>query len=294
MPFFRITHTTRYQHHAPASAAWQSLHLQPRHEATQHCNAFELEIAPHPGDLTSRVDFFGNKHHVFSLHEPHAELSITSRSVVQREEPAVPMAGLTPPLAQMRALTTTAAVGENFSLEQFRHASPLVPLLPAAAKLSAELAINAEPPVLTWLEHFGERFHASFTYAPESTTISTPIADVLEHRHGVCQDFAHVFISCLRQHGIPAAYVSGYLLTDPPPGQPRLRGADASHAWISAYIPGTGWIDYDPTNKCYAGTGHIVVARGRDYADVSPVKGLFNGGAHELVTEVTVEPAEGA
>jgi transglutaminase-like putative cysteine protease len=116
---------------------------------------------------------------------------------------------------------------------------------------------------------------------------------VLRLRRGVCQDFAHLFLSCVRQHGLPAAYVSGYLLTTPPPGQPRLRGADASHAWVSVHVPGSGWIDYDPTNHCLAGTGHIVVARGRDYADVCPVKGLFSGGgAHTLETGVTVEPAE--
>ena len=108
----------------------------------------------------------------------------------------------------------------------------------------------------------------------------------------MCQDFAHLLVSCLRQYGLPAAYVSGYLLTRPPPGRPRLRGADATHAWVSAYLPGVGWIDYDPTNACFAGNGHVVVARGRDFSDVSPVKGLFSGGAHKLMTEVTVEPAE--
>ena len=109
----------------------------------------------------------------------------------------------------------------------------------------------------------------------------------------MCQDFAHLFISCVRQHGLPAAYVSGYLLTTPPPGKPRLRGADASHAWVSVYLPGFDWIDFDPTNNCFVGTGHIVVARGRDFADVSPVKGLFTGGGrHTLATAITVEPAE--
>lgn len=291
MPVYHITHSTRYRHAAPAAAAWQSLHLQPRRESIQHCDAFELEIAPHPRDLSSHVDFFGNKQHVFTLHEPHTELVITSRSVVTRHEPALPMSGLTPTPAEIPALVESAIVAGDFSLEQYLHPSPLVPLLPDAAALAGEFGPGADVPFLEWLGTVGERFHEAFTYAPQATTISTSLDEVLSLRHGVCQDFAHVMISCLRQQGVPAAYVSGYLLTNPPPGQPRLRGADASHAWISAFVPGIGWIDYDPTNACFVGAGHIVVARGRDFADISPVKGLFNGGTHQLVTEVTVEPA---
>lgn len=295
MPLYRVTHTTSYQHDSPASAAWQSLHLQPRHEAAQHCNAFEIEIAPHPLDLAARVDYFGNKQHIFTLREPHEELTITSRSLVRRDEPVLPMPGLTPSLVHARALVPRAIALEDFTLEQFRHASPLVPLLPAALTLSANLTSELDPahiPVLTWLGELGDRFHDAFTFDAEATEVSTPLAEVLEHRRGVCQDFAHLMISCLRQHGLPAAYVSGYLLTQPPPGQPRLIGADASHAWVSVYIPGTGWIDYDPTNACFVGTGHIVVARGRDFSDVSPVHGLFSGGGdHTLETGVTVEPA---
>lgn len=296
MPLYRITHTTRYRHAAAATAAWQSLHLQPRHEAAQHCVSFELEIAPHPADLTSRTDFFRNKQHIFTLREPHHELSITSRSVVRRDEPTVPMPGLTPPLAGIRALVDRAVAEEDFTIEQFRHASHMVPLLPAARDLASELTADLDPEktsVLSWLSTLGENFGTAFTFDAKATRISTPLSEVLETRRGVCQDFAHLLVSALRQHGLPAAYVSGYLLTKPPPGQPRLVGADASHAWVSAYIPGTGWIDYDPTNSCFVATGHIVVARGRDFYDVSPVKGLFSGGgAHTLHTGVTVEPEE--
>ena len=298
MPVYRVTHTTSYQHDSPASAAWQSLHLQPRREANQHCHAFELEISPHPLDLTARVDYFGNKQHIFTLREPHEELTITSRSVVRRDEPVLPMPGLTPSLLETRTLIPRAIAADDFTLEQFRHPSPLIPLLPAAFALSSQLTSELDPattPVLTWLGELGDRFHEVFTFDPEATDISTPLAEVLEQRRGVCQDFAHLLISCLRQHGLPSAYVSGYLLTQPPPGQPRLIGADASHAWVSVYIPGTGWVDYDPTNACFVGTGHIVVARGRDFQDVSPVKGLFSGGGdHTLETGVTVEPAEEA
>ena len=298
MPLYRVTHTTSYRHDTAASSAWQSLHLQPRHEATQHCSAFELEIAPHPGDLAARVDFFGNKQHIFTLREAHVELSITSRSTVRRDEPLLPMPGLTPTLAEARSLVPRAVAAEDFTLEQFRHSSPLVPLLPAARELTRELLAGLDSdntPTLTWLAELGERFNTAFTFDSKATEISTPLSQVITTRRGVCQDFAHLLISCLRLEGLPAAYVSGYLLTNPPPGKPRLIGADASHAWVSVYIPSTGWIDYDPTNACFVAAGHIVVARGRDFSDVSPVHGLFSGGGdHTLDTGVTVEPVESA
>lgn len=295
MPAYRVTHTTRYRHPAPATAAWQSLHLQPRPEPAQTLAGFELELSPPAADLAARTDAFGNTQHVFTLREPHPVLTITSRSRVLRAAPATPRPGLTPALPAVRAQTVAAINrGADFALEQFLHASPRVPLLPAARDLAIGLDAD-DPPVLAWLLALGERFAADFTFDATATAVGTPISDVLRDRRGVCQDFAHVFLSCLRQHGVPAAYVSGYLLTTPPPGEPRLLGADASHAWVSIHVPGSGWIDYDPTNHCLVGSGHIVVARGRDYADVCPVKGLFSGGgAPALETGVTVEPAEEA
>jgi transglutaminase-like putative cysteine protease len=298
MPLYRVTHETCYEHHSLTNAAWQALHLHPRQEAAQQCETFELRIDPHPMDLAMRLDYFGNRQHVFTLREPHRELTITSRSLVRREEPVLPMAGLTPALGEMPDLVDEAVAENDFALEQFRHASPLVPLLPEAGRLAEELADGLDPErtaVMDWLEVVGSRFRDAFTFDPKATKISTPLKEVIRERRGVCQDFAHLLISCLRQRGLAAAYVSGYLLTRPPAGRPRLVGADASHAWVSAFIPGTGWVDYDPTNACFVGAGHIVVARGRDFFDVSPVKGLFSGGgAHNLETGVTVEesPAE--
>ena len=227
MPLYRVTHTTRYRHDSAATAAWQSLHLQPRHEAAQHCDAFELEIAPHPGDLAARVDYFGNKQHIFTLREPHRELKITSRSLVRRDEPVLPMPGLTPLLSEIPALIATVIKAEDFTLAQFCHPSPLVPLLPAAKALVAGLTADLDPArtsVMDWLAVLGARFGEAFTFDREATRISTPLTEVMVTRRGVCQDFAHLLISCLRQHGLPAAYVSGYLLTRPPPGRPRLVG----------------------------------------------------------------------
>jgi transglutaminase-like putative cysteine protease len=295
MPRLNVTHKTSYTHASPVGSAWQSLHLQPRNEAVQQCESFELQVAPHPSDLASRFDYFGNKQHFFTLQEPHKDLTITSRSIVWREEPVLTMAGLTPPFEDVPELVDRAVLEEDFSLEQYLSATTLVPLLPEARGLSDELGADLDPGMSTmdWLAEFGARFHKAFVFDKGATEISTPLSEVIAERRGVCQDFAHLFISCLRQHRLPAAYVSGYLLTQPPAGKPRLVGADASHAWVSVFIPGSGWVDYDPTNACFVGSGHIVVARGRDFFDVSPVKGLFSGGGVKVLeTGVTVERAE--
>lgn len=294
MPRYIVTHRTGYIHDSFVTSAWQSLHLQPRNEAAQHCESFELQVAPHPSDLASRFDYFGNKQHLFTLQEPHQELTITSRSVVRRDEPVLPMAGLTPTLDDIPDLVGEAVREDDFTLEQYLHPSPLVPFLPEAHSLADELAggLDRGTPVMEWLAAVGARFNRAFTFDREATMISTPLARVIVERRGVCQDFAHLLISCLRQQRLPSAYVSGYLLTRPPRDQPRLIGADASHAWVSCFIPGTGWVDYDPTNACFVGAEHIVVARGRDFFDVSPVKGLFSGGgAQMLETGVNVEEA---
>ena len=291
MPLYQITHLTRYEHRSRATGAWQSLHLRPRDEPAQRCESFALDVSPLPANVDSRFDYFGNVQHILTLHGAHKELSIESRSQVWRDEPALPAKDSTPPLREARGRIDRAVLTDDFTLEQFRHPSRFVPFVAEAGALAGELGVAPDRPLFEWLGELGERFHKAFIYDAEATDISTPLADVLKHRRGVCQDFAHLLVSCLRQQGLPTAYVSGYLLTNPPPGKPRLQGADATHAWVSTYIPGTGWIDYDPTNACFAGNGHIVMARGRDFSDVSPVKGLFSAGAHKLTTEVTVEPA---
>ena len=292
MPDYRITHQTIYRHSAPAGAAWQMLQLQPRPEASQECVDFQLQIDPAPSDLSTRQDYFGNTRHFFSVREPHRELAITSHAVVRREGPTLPLPGITPSVTEVWARTQgLIQSGEGFALEQYLNATTHVPLLRAAAELAN--GIDYDLPVLEWIEALGQRFAETFTFDPAATDVSTPLTEVLAKQRGVCQDFTHLFLSCARQHGLPAAYVSGYLLTNPPPGQPRLRGADAMHAWASVHVPELGWIDYDPTNSCFASAGHIVVARGRDYADVSPTRGVFTGSySPTLRIAVTVEPAE--
>jgi transglutaminase-like putative cysteine protease len=292
MPDYRITHQTVYRHSAPASAAWQMLQLQPRAEAAQECLDFQLELIPPAPDLSTRRDFFGNTRHYFSVRETHRELSITSHATVRRESPTLPLPGVSPSFTESRdRVRHSIQSGEGCLLEQYLCATPLVPLLPAVASLAD--GIDPAAPALVWIEELGRRFDETFTFDSTATTISTPLAEVLESKRGVCQDFTHLFLSCVRQHGLPAAYVSGYLLTQPPPGQPRLRGADAMHAWASVHVPEIGWVDFDPTNACFAAAGHIVVARGRDYVDVSPTRGVFTGSnSPSLRIAVTVEPVD--
>ena len=293
MPTFRITHHSTYRHAGPATAAWQTLLLQPRNEAAQECLDFQLEISPPALDLTSRTDYFGNTRHFFTVRESHTVLSITSRSTVRRGSEASPLPGITLPLKDARNHVTTVIRDRGqFELEQYLHPTAAVPLLPGTAALAAEID-GSSTPLLEWISLLGKKFSESFVFDATATDIRTPLSEVLETRRGVCQDFTHLFLSCARQHGLPAAYVSGYLLTNPPPGQPRLLGADAMHAWASIFVPEVGWVDYDPTNHCFTGAGHLVVARGRDYADVSPTRGVFSaGGLHRLRIGVTVEPEE--
>ena len=201
MPRYCVTHKTRYTHSTVVGSAWQSLHLQPRNEESQHCESFELQVAPHPSDLTSRFDYFGNKQHIFTLQEPHRELTITSRSVVQRDEPTLTMSGLTPRFEDIPEIVDQAILEEDFSLEQYLSASPLVPLLPEARELSKELGsdLNTGISTLDWLGIFGDRFHRAFAFDKQATEISTPLSEVIVERRGVCQDFAHLLICCLRQ-----------------------------------------------------------------------------------------------
>jgi len=291
MSTIRITHQTTYRHGGPATAAWQMLQLRPRQEESQECLDYQLEIVPPAGELETRTDYFGYTRQFFSIREPHSELTIISRSIVRRGNEARPLPGITQPLAAARAHITAAIRDRGqFELEQYLHATARVPLLPEAAALAESLDTESMP-LLEWLDQLGRKFEETFAFDPTATDVATPLEEVLRTRRGVCQDFTHLFLSCVRSHGLPGAYVSGYLLTNPPAGQPRLRGADAMHAWASVFVPEIGWVDYDPTNTCFTGPGHIVVARGRDYSDVSPIRGVFSGGGgHTLQIGVTVEP----
>lgn len=288
MPIFRIHHSTTYRHGSASTTSWQLLRLKPRDEKNQEVLAFELELSDEPL-ITERTDYFGNAIHSFTRHGAANEVVINASSRVRRRPVQSSPVIDGPSLARVAEATREAIAAGNFSLEQYRHESPAVPLLPEAAALADGIGQTSQP-ALAWLEELGGVFAGEFVFDPGATTVSTPLSVVLQQRRGVCQDFSHLLISCLRQHGLAAAYVSGYLLTEPPPGSPRLRGVDAMHAWISVWIPDLGWVDYDPTNQCFVESSHIVVARGRDYTDVCPISGVFRGGLrHALTLGVTVE-----
>lgn len=289
MSLIHIRHRTTYRHPYSAAMAWQKLTLQPRTEPGQTLLNFELEVRPGSDDIAEHTDFFGNTTHHFTVRGPLRELTVETTSRVRRDEVAPTFSSLSPLLREVSDSVADEILHGRYELEQYLRASPAVPFLPAAAALADSLNA-AETPSLDWLAALGDIFTRTFTFDSQATNVSTPLAHVLEHKRGVCQDFSHAMISCLRQHGLPAAYVSGYLLTTPPEGQARLRGADAMHAWVSVYLAELGWVDYDPTNQCFASAGHIVVARGRDYSDISPLRGLFRGSpSHQLDFGVTVE-----
>jgi transglutaminase-like putative cysteine protease len=286
---YRIVHRTRYAYRQPVVLCHNEARLQPRATARQRCTWSEIDIDPAPAEREEREDFFGNRVLYFAVQHPHEQLLVTSRSEVEVDPVASPPLAASPAWDAVRARLRDAADGESRAASQFTLDS-------ACASASAEVLAFAQPsfvpgrPLLEATADLSARIHGGFTFDPQSTTIATPPAEVLASRHGVCQDFAHLAIACLRGLGLPARYVSGYLETIPPPGTPRLRGADASHAWFGVFAPGLGWVDFDPTNDQTPGERHVTTAWGRDYGDVTPLKGIiFGGGAHTLEVAVDME-----
>jgi transglutaminase-like putative cysteine protease len=265
--------------------------MKPREVPGQVCLSSEVVIEPRPDFLVERTDYFGNPFTVFTVEKPHKRMVIESLSVVEvnRPEPVLTQRG--PTWEQVRDQDLSAFGPMVFDAFQFSFDSNLAPGVPAF-KAYAQPSFPPGQNLLTGARDLTARIFHEFKFDPTTTTVATPVIEVLEHRSGVCQDFAHVMIACLRALGLPARYVSGYLRTEPPPGKPRLIGADASHAWVGVFSPGVGWIDFDPTNDRVVGSDHITVAWGRDYSDVAPVRGLIlGGGEHWVDVEVDVEGA---
>jgi transglutaminase-like putative cysteine protease len=286
-----VRHTTRYRYSDAVTQCHSLTHLLPRHTRNQRCLESELRVSPRPALITSRTDYFGNHTHQFTLQQPHRVLEVTALSTLDIEDPGANL-GLDFGVSCDQALHTLANSRQLANLEarEFVLESPLVGSCPEAADY-ARSSFAPQRPLLSAVRELVTRIHTEFTYDPGFSSVSTPVSEVLEHRRGVCQDFAHLAIACLRGLGFPARYVSGYLETLPPPGEEKLVGADASHAWFAVYSPAEGWVDFDPTNDQLVGVQHITTAWGRDYSDVSPLKGtLFGGGkSHTVEVEVDVE-----
>jgi transglutaminase-like putative cysteine protease len=280
---YEVVHTTEYDYSESVAVSHHLARLRPRAMAHQEPLQHDLEIEPAPAVMSAHSDYFGNAVTYFAMQGAHKRLTIRARSRVALQPASVPTPSDTPP---WEAVADRAAL--PLEALEFLFDSALVP---ASTGLGAYAGTSFPPerPLLDAVLDLTRRIHEEFTFDPEATTVTTPLADVFTSRRGVCQDFARLEIACLRSLGLPARYVSGYLETVPPPGRARLIGADASHAWLAVYCPGAGWIHVDPTNNVLASSSHVTVAWGRDYNDVSPIHGvILGGGSHTLRVNVDV------
>ena len=280
MTSYRITHQTRYRYESEVSASYGEIHLLPRDAPGQRTGSTSVLIDPPPHDLRHRVDVFGNRTGFFTVLTPHRSLVVKTLSAVDVDDRASGPPSSTVAWEDARELPWEAV---ELGLD-----SPLVARSAALAELAAPSFAPGRP-LVEVMADLCRRINEGFTYEPGATDVKTPLEEVLERRAGVCQDFAHVYIGCLRSMGLAARYVSGYLETDPPPGREKLQGADQSHAWASVYVPGDGWVDVDPTNDRYVNDRYVTTAWGRDYGDVPPIEGvIFTDGRQQGMT-VTVD-----
>ncbi len=287
---YRILHRTVYDYSEPVTVSHHSARLNPRFTSVQARNRFSLSIRPEPTARKFRTDYFGNRVCFFEVQEIHTRLEVEAVSIVSLAASTPPALTLSPPWAEVAELFRDPVSPEDVDPYQFCFDSPLVRTAPELAEW-ARPCFEPGLPLLVGVAALNRRIFGEFRYDPVATSVATPLEEVWSLRHGVCQDFAHVAIACLRSLGLPARYVSGYLRTHAPEGRPRLVGADASHAWFSVYCPSVGWVDFDPTNDLMPGDEHITVAFGRDFSDVSPVSGIITGGGqHEVRVSVDVEP----
>ena len=293
---YHITHDTHYRYAAPVSLSQQQLHLQPRAMPYQRCLQQQLTIQPEPSDRTHFMDSFGNPCTLLSFNFQHDALLVCAQMDIEVSARELePQLSHSPPWETVvnlcRYHSQQALSPELLAALPFRFESPFVHLKHHFADYAHD-CFTLGRPLLQAAQALMRKIFNEFTFDPNATHIGTPLLEVLANKRGVCQDFAHLMLACLRSLGLPARYVSGYLLTNPPAGQARLIGADASHAWVAVYCPVLGWVDFDPTNNVIPNTEHITLSWGRDFSDISPLRGvILGGGQHELDVRVTVMPA---
>jgi transglutaminase-like putative cysteine protease len=286
---YRVLHSTTYEYHETVSLSQHVLRVRPRDSPWQTCFDFHVSISPAPRTSDSHIDYFGNAVAFVGIEQPHTRLTIQATSRVRKNRLRFPDPLETASWEQTRELSRGPQMGAALEASEFLFDSPLIQSGDEYAHYAASSFIKGRP-VLDAVLHLTGRISEDFTFEPGATTVSTPVENLLRNRRGVCQDFAHFQIACLRSIGLPARYVSGYIETLPPPGREKLRGSDASHAWVSFYSHGLGWIDVDPTNNLLASQQHVMVGWGRDYSDVSPVRGVILGsGQHSVKVAVDVE-----
>ena len=292
----QITHETVYNYKPAVETAQHMAYLTPLHSASQTLLSHSLQVDPEPAQISSTQDVFGNTRSFFSLQVAHNRLQVLATSQVLTQAVRLPASELAWETVRERFRYQASASFD--AANEFVFGSPMAPR-------HAEFAVYARPSftagagLLAAVLDLMHRIYRDFTYESQSTQVNTPALEALAQRKGVCQDFAHILIACLRSMGLPARYVSGYLLTLPAPGTVKLRGSDASHAWAAVYVPdlpeGEQWVDLDPTNDRAGwpspGEDYVTLAVGRDFSDVSPIRGVIHGGAsHTLKVGVTVEP----
>ena len=286
---YHVLHETHHGYQRSVTLSQQMLHLTPRKFAHQEVISHQVQVTPAPQEWTEHLDYFGNVCRAFTLGTPHRALVVRgSATVALLRRPDVDTLAVSPAWEDTRAMMRNVLLAREPL--KYMYESPHV-------MCSAALAHYAMPsfargrPLLEAAYDLTQRSYHDFEFDDEATTISTPLHEVLTGRRGVCQDFAHLMIGCLRSIGLPARYVSGYILTMPPPGQPRMVGADASHAWVSVYCSNAGWVDFDPTNRRLVQDEHITLGWGRDFSDVTPMRGtVLGGGEQNLDVSVTVTP----
>jgi transglutaminase-like putative cysteine protease len=287
---YRIHHETRYRYGEPTTASYNEVRLCPQTAAHQKLLCKNITVTPRPADINERSDYFGNAVWFVAIDQPHKEMRITVDSHVKlspRPRPEKPSDS--PAWEMARKMMQHPRGSDAIAAVEYLLDSPLISTGDALAAY-ARRSFTAQRPLMLAVNDLMARIYADFQFTPGFTSTATPLGEVLKHRRGVCQDFAQLAIGCLRSMGLPARYVSGYIETLPPPGKPKLKGVDASHAWCSAYIPTYGWLDFDPTNNQIPTDQHIVVGHGRDFSDVSPIKGvIFSAGRHELEVSVDVD-----
>lgn len=283
-----VYHWTEYRYAERVPLSQHLLHMQPRELPHQKVISSRFEFVPQPGAITNRVDYFGNNTAEFFIGESHVGLHIKCYSQVETLPRKVPPAASTP---QWEKVAAWALATPDPDPREFIYPSSYAPYLSDLCDWAA-VSFPAGRPLLEGALDLTRRIAAEFVFDNTATTVATPLAEVFANKRGVCQDFAHLQISCLRSLGLPARYVSGYLRTQPPPGRARIFGADASHAWVSVGCPGYGWIDIDPTNNRLITEEYVTIGWGRDYGDVSLIRGILaGGGSHSLYLSVNVEIA---
>lgn len=286
---YRIVHRTTYTYKNPVYLGHHVACLTPRTLPHHRCTRSIVRVSPRPATIAERMDYFGNELKFFIVQEPHEQLVIEARSEVSIDQTPRPWPDQSPAWEDVGRFVPNDCTPDSLEAYQFTFESPRIR---PSAELAAYACRSFRPgrPLAEGLLDLTARIHGDFRFDSKATNVRTPTEEVFRKKRGVCQDFAHLQIACLRSLSLPARYVSGYLRTSTQPGGPRLIGSNVSHAWVSVYCPGAGWLDVDPTNNVVPSINHVTLAWGRDYGDVSPLRGLILGGRdHALKVSVRVE-----